>query len=94
LQCAAVVFLRLQQQSRQLCAFRTQWASFCGRPAIELAFAAVQNGQLYPGDRLAPDRWLHGGISSRSSRRAGWWTSMWPTRWSSRGIARDSRLPG
>jgi hypothetical protein len=47
LQYAAVVYLRLQQQSEQLYAYHAQWVSFAGWPAIELAYAAVQNGQPY-----------------------------------------------
>jgi hypothetical protein len=47
LQYAAVVYLRLQQQSEQFYAYHTQWVSWNGWPAVELAYAAVQDGQPY-----------------------------------------------
>jgi hypothetical protein len=47
LQYAVVVYLRVQQQSEQFYAYHAQWVSFNGWPAVELAYAAVQNGQPY-----------------------------------------------
>jgi hypothetical protein len=47
LQYAAVVYMRLRQQNTQFYAYHAQWVSLNGWPAIELAYAAVQNGQPY-----------------------------------------------
>lgn len=49
LQYAGVIYLRLQQENEALYAYDARWVSLAGWPAVQLAYAAVQQGQPYEG---------------------------------------------
>ncbi len=49
LQYAGVLYLRMQQQSDAVYVFDARWVSLYGWPAVQLAYAAVAQGQPYEG---------------------------------------------
>ncbi|MCX2728450.1 hypothetical protein OO015_13230 [Thermomicrobium sp. 4228-Ro] len=49
LQYAGVIYLRLQQQNQALYAYDARWVALSGWPTVQLAYAAVQQGQPYEG---------------------------------------------
>jgi len=58
LQYAAVIYLRLQQENEALVAYDVRWVALDGWPAVQLAYAAVQQGQPYEGVLwIATDGW-------------------------------------
>ncbi|MCS7051073.1 MAG: hypothetical protein NZL87_05620 [Thermomicrobium sp.] len=58
LQYAGVIYLRLQQQNDALAAYDARWVSLGGWPAVQVAYAAVQQGQAYEGVLwIATDGW-------------------------------------
>lgn len=49
LQYAAVIYFRLRQQNEALVAYDARWVVLEGWPAVQVAYAAIQQGQPYEG---------------------------------------------